>query len=66
MPFPTLIIASLDCPYGSPGYTRRQADMWRAGYIVTGNLGHINEASGLGDWPQGLALLEAFRTGLGR
>jgi uncharacterized protein len=66
LPFPTLIVASANDPYGSLGYVERCAARWGAGLIVAGALGHINEASGLGEWPFGVALLTSFRTGLGR
>ncbi|TWB06303.1 RBBP9/YdeN family alpha/beta hydrolase [Bradyrhizobium stylosanthis] len=62
--FASLIIASTNDPYGTLDVTQRQAHDWRSGLIVAGALGHINAASGLGDWPQGRALLEAFRAGL--
>lgn len=64
--FPSLIIASTDDPYGALDITRRFARAWQSGLIVPGALGHINASSGLGDWPQGRALLDAFRAGLAR
>jgi predicted alpha/beta hydrolase family esterase len=64
--FPSLIIASTNDPYGGLETTQRQARTWQAGLIVLGALGHINASSGLGDWPQGRALLDAFRAGLSR
>lgn len=63
--FPALIVASSDDPYGSPDYVRRKAAAWNAGLVIAGALGHINAASGIGDWPQGGALLEAFSAGTG-
>jgi len=64
--FASLIIASTNDPYGTLEVTQRQARDWRSGLIVAGAFGHINAASGLGDWPQGRALLDAFRAGLAR
>ena len=64
--FASLIIASTNDPYGTLDVTQRRARDWQSGLIVAGELGHINAASGLGDWPQGRALLDAFRTGLPR
>lgn len=66
LPFPALIVASDDDPYGTMSYTRNQAKAWGAGFIAVGALGHINGASGLGDWPIGTMLLEAFKAGLVR
>lgn len=65
LPFPTLVVASADDPFGSAESARRRAASWGAGFVVAGALGHINSASGIGDWPQGAALLEAFRAGTG-
>ncbi|MBR1132384.1 RBBP9/YdeN family alpha/beta hydrolase [Bradyrhizobium iriomotense] len=64
--FPALIIASTNDPYGALEVTRRRAQAWQSGLIVAGALGHINAASGLSDWPQGRALLDAFRAGFPR
>ena len=63
LPFPALVIASTNDPFGSLDYERQCAKAWEAGLVVAGELGHINSASGLNDWPQGMALFEAFRAG---
>lgn len=65
-PFPALIVASTDCPYGNSEHTNRRAREWDAAVVVAGALGHINAASGLGDWPQGAALFTAFAAGTAR
>lgn len=64
MAFPTLVIASSNDPYASQDHVRRQAGEWEAGIVEIGAHGHINGASGLGDWAQGRMLLDAFRAGL--
>lgn len=61
--FPALIVASTDDPHGSVAYARSRAVTWNAGLVIAGALGHINAASGIGVWPQGVALLEAFAAG---
>jgi predicted alpha/beta hydrolase family esterase len=66
LPFPTLIVASADDPYGSLSYAQTCASQWRAGLIELGPLGHINAASQLGDWSLGRLLLSAFSAGLAR
>ena len=63
--FPSLIIASNNDPYAAPEYSRATANQWGSGLVEAGALGHINGASELGDWPEGLRLLAAFRAGLG-
>ena len=64
--FPSLLIASTDDPYGSLDHARRLSLEWQSRLVVAGALGHINESSHLGDWPQGRALLDAFCAGMPR
>lgn len=58
--FPSLIVASTDDPYGSMAYVRARANQWDSELHIIGAAGHINGQSGLGDWPEGLAILEDF------
>lgn len=60
LPFPSLLIASDDDPYASVAYTRALADSWGSRWQSIGAAGHINGDSGLGEWPQGRALLDAL------
>lgn len=62
--FPSLVIASTNDPYGTIEYARERASQWGSGIVEAGALGHVNEASGLGDWPQGKSLLTAFAAGI--
>jgi uncharacterized protein len=62
--FPSLVIASANDPYGTIEYAHGRASQWGSGIVEVGQLGHINEASGLGDWPRGKALLTAFAAGV--
>lgn len=66
LPFPALVIASPDDPYGSPAYARGCAGGWGAGFVEAAARGHINADAGVGDWPEGARLLAAFCAGLGR
>ena len=61
--FPSLILASANDPYGTIDYARQKASQWGSDIVEVGELGHINEQSGLEDWPQGKALLAGFATG---
>lgn len=63
--FPLLIIASSNDPFASLAYVYRRAAQWGTGLVELGALGHINGASGLGQWQDGLNLLAAFRAGCG-
>jgi uncharacterized protein len=57
LPFTSLIVASSDDPYGSLAHAHRCASAWGSRIVEVGAAGHINAASGLGDWPAGLAWL---------
>ncbi|WP_331374678.1 RBBP9/YdeN family alpha/beta hydrolase [Sinorhizobium chiapasense] len=58
--FPSLIVASADDPYGTLDYACARARQWRSRLVEIGARGHINGASGLGDWPEGSSLLTEF------
>jgi len=58
--FPSLVIASSDDPYGGLPQARRCAPAWGSELVEIGAAGHINAASGLGDWPWGLAQLQTL------
>jgi predicted alpha/beta hydrolase family esterase len=53
LPFPATVIASRDDPYVAIDRARAFAATWGAQFVDAGALGHINAASGLGDWPAG-------------
>lgn len=55
--FPSVVIASDNDPYGSADYAAATALAWHSRFMSIGAQGHINAASGLGDWVQGQALL---------
>jgi predicted alpha/beta hydrolase family esterase len=57
LPFPSLMISSSDDPWCTPERSRQFADAWRAELVEVGAYGHLNSASGLGDWPAGRELL---------
>jgi len=59
LPFAATVVASADDPYCSLDAAQRLASGWGADCLELGALGHINADSGLGDWPQGRALLQA-------
>jgi len=57
LPFASLVVVSSNDPYGSPERTAQLASDWGSASFAIGERGHINGDSGLGDWPQGRALL---------
>ena len=61
LPFPSIVVASNNDPYVTLERAASFAGAWGAGLEIVGALGHINTESGLGVWPQGLALLDRLR-----
>ncbi|MDC8786541.1 RBBP9/YdeN family alpha/beta hydrolase [Roseateles koreensis] len=57
LPFPSVAVISTDDPFCAPDRAAEMAAAWGAKLLVAGPLGHLNSASGLGDWPEGQALL---------
>lgn len=55
--FPSVLVASDNDPYSNPVYSAAIAQAWGSRFISIGSHGHVNAASGLGDWAQGQALL---------
>lgn len=62
LPFAATLVASTNDPYCSFERAAYFASAWGARLVNAGALGHINADSGLGDWPQGQALLQALIT----
>ncbi|GAA4160762.1 alpha/beta hydrolase [Gryllotalpicola daejeonensis] len=60
LPCPSLVIASANDPYGSVESAEHAAAAWGSRLEVVGELGHLNSASGLGEWPRGWELLESL------
>ncbi len=61
LPFPAVVIASQDDPYGSQERAAAFAKAWGARWVDAGCAGHLNADSRLGDWPEGHAQLDALR-----
>ena len=58
LPFASVAVVSSDDPYCAPPRAQAMAQAWGSELLEIGARGHINGESGLGDWPQGIALLE--------
>jgi len=58
--FASLVVTSTNDPYGSAEYAEARATQWGSRLAVIGPFGHINAESGLGDWPEGFALLDGL------
>jgi predicted alpha/beta hydrolase family esterase len=61
LPFPSIVVASTDDPYVTLERAEEFARAWGSELVNIGPAGHLNSASGLGDWPVGFALLERLR-----
>ncbi|WP_206952672.1 RBBP9/YdeN family alpha/beta hydrolase [Trinickia acidisoli] len=60
LPFPSIVVASSDDPYGSLDFAQRCARAWGSRLIEIGPRGHINADSGLGEWEEGRRLLASL------
>jgi len=56
LPFPSLVVSSLDDPYMGFDQSRHCASVWGSNLINLGYAGHINIAAGFGRWVQGYHL----------
>lgn len=61
LPFPAIVVLSTDDPYCAASRAAEMAADWGARMLSLGPRGHINASSGLGDWPEGRALLDTLR-----
>lgn len=60
LPFPSTAVVSHDDPYCAPERAAEMAAQWGCELVSVGDRGHLNGESGLGDWPEGRALLDAL------
>ncbi len=58
---PVTVVSSDDDPYASAAFTDAQVAASSAEHVRLSGRGHINAASGIGDWPDGWALIERWR-----
>lgn len=54
LPFPSIVVASIDDPFCSLARTQYFARKWGSRLEVLGRFGHINDQSGLGAWSAGV------------
>jgi len=55
------VVSSDDDPYATMAYTEEQVAVWGAEHVRLSQRGHINAASGLGDWVDGWAIVNRWR-----
>jgi len=60
---PSIVVASTDDPYGGLEFARGYAQHWGSRLTNIGPAGHINAASGLGEWSEGHRMLRELMAG---
>ena len=58
LPFPSIVVTSSSDFYVSLERAAQFAEAWGSELVTIGDAGHINIASGYGQWPDGLDLLQ--------
>jgi predicted alpha/beta hydrolase family esterase len=66
LPFPSLVVGSLDDPYMDLDQLERHGHAWGSDLTTLGFAGHINVASGYGRWEQGYELFDRLLRKAGR
>ena len=61
LPFASTVVLSSDDPFCGAGAGLQMAAAWGSQIVTLAAAGHVNADSGLGDWPEGLALLDALK-----
>lgn len=60
LPFPSIVVASSNDPFCPVRLAGAYARAWGSEFMRLNEAGHINVDSGHGEWPLGLALLQAL------
>jgi predicted alpha/beta hydrolase family esterase len=58
LPFPSIVVTSSNDHFVTLQRAKQFADSWGSGFINIGEAGHINVASGFGEWEEGLMILK--------
>ena len=60
LPYRSILVASSNDPFCPVRLAGAYARAWGSEFVRVPDAGHLNVASGHGDWPQGLALLQSL------
>ena len=63
LPFPSIVAASQDDPLGAFDRVAELARGWGSRLVDLGAVGHLNPASGFGEWPMAERLISELETG---
>jgi len=58
LPFPSIVVTSVNDQFVTPGRAALFAQAWGSELVNIGDAGHINVASGFGEWDAGLEILK--------
>ncbi|MFX1760481.1 Predicted esterase of the alpha/beta hydrolase fold [Rhodococcus gordoniae] len=58
LPFPSIVAASSNDPLAEKRRVAGMAEVWGSRFVDLGEVGHLNPASGYGDWPEVDVLLQ--------
>ncbi|HTI61244.1 RBBP9/YdeN family alpha/beta hydrolase [Mucilaginibacter sp.] len=58
LPFPSIVVTSSNDHFVTLERAKQFADAWGSDFINIGEAGHINVASGFGEWEHGLTILK--------
>lgn len=61
LPFPSIVVGSENDPNCTLARAQAMAHAWGSRFVNAGAAGHINTASGLGNWDSGHALLQTLQ-----
>ena len=61
LPFPSILATSADDPLSDPARNRAFGKAWGSDVRDIGAVGHLNPASGYGEWPDAQRLLDELR-----
>lgn len=63
LPFPSLVAASTNDPLASYASVQTMATQWGSRLVNVGAVGHLNPASGFGEWPRAQELIQELEQG---
>jgi predicted alpha/beta hydrolase family esterase len=64
LPFPSIVAASRNDPLASLQRVRELAQAWGSRFVDVGSVGHLNPASGFGEWPQAEEFVRSLAMGV--
>ncbi|TLM77344.1 RBBP9/YdeN family alpha/beta hydrolase [Microbulbifer harenosus] len=63
LPFPSIVAASTNDPLGDFSRVSQFAEDWGGELVNLGEVGHLNPASGFGEWPRAVELIAMLQNG---